>query len=156
MIAPNAIEATIKDIGKSTGRQVPPMTKQNMPHWYWSSCFKVSNGDRPDVRNFVILMTDGNANVDEALDPDEVARLIADGTCIMVIGAGRYVNMTQLRRYACQPSTFYVRLYDDQVAMVNDVDALMEEICTSRYNISHSDEAGNVLVFVLWIEALVY
>ena len=132
------------------------MTKHSMPHWYWSSCFKVSNGDRPDVRNFAILMTDGNANMEEALGAQEAAQLIADGTCIMVIGAGHYVNMVELRQYACQPYTFYVRLYDDLIAMVNDADALMEEICTSGYNINHSDEAVRVLVIGLSLGALVY
>ncbi len=66
--------------------------------------FRVDRGDRPDIRNVGILISDGHANVDESLTEIKANLVQADGIRMFAIGITSDINETALRRIASQPS----------------------------------------------------
>jgi len=103
-----------------------------------------SSGDRSNVTNLVVLISDGKANVDVVSIPEEVKRLRELGTPVMVIGVGYDADMVMLRDIASLPETTYFRFYDHLSMLVDDAEDLAHDICTTMNDFTGSFESPRV------------
>jgi len=68
----------------------------------------MGRGDRPDARNIVILVSDGEANVDPELTIPEAVRLKNAGMAVvkvLAVGQASFVNFNVLRSVASRPTS---------------------------------------------------
>ena len=111
----NAIDALqFTGGGTETGRALETMR---------SEMFTVANGDRPEVDNFAIVITDGKSD-DRHISVADAAR--DDGINIFAIGIGA-AEFRELARIANKPSA-------QNVFTIKDVDVLAglhKKVCTS-------------------------
>lgn len=60
-------------------------------------------GDRSDVINVAVLITDGESNADRGLTEAEASHLRSLGVEIFVVGIGKEVSLEELQSVASQP-----------------------------------------------------
>ena len=87
------------------------------------SIFTSSTGDRADVPNFIILITDGAATVNREGTPNEAVSARLEGAHIMVVSIEMAPNM-ELRNLASDPdenNLFYSPRFDDLQGLVPTV-----------------------------------
>ena len=66
--------------------------------------FRASRGDRADVQNVAVIVTDGNSNVRaERTVPDAIEARVS-GVHIVVVAVGTSLNTLELRGIASQPT----------------------------------------------------
>ena len=65
--------------------------------------FNDNHGDRPDQNDVVLLITDGESNVDSNLTIREAELLKNQGARIFVVGVTNKINETELRAIASDP-----------------------------------------------------
>lgn len=85
-------------------------------------------GDRADVPNLVIVLTDGESNLDEEKLPTEAARL-KDIATVISVGVTDQVNLDELRLIASAPSL--VLLADDFRALATELDRIVTTACAA-------------------------
>jgi len=76
--------------------------------------FQPQYGDRPNVQNLAIVVTDGNSNVDPNSTVSEAKLTRLSGVRIVTATLGDYVNLDEVRAIASQPwsaNLFYVDNY---------------------------------------------
>jgi len=96
-----------------------------------------ANGDRPDVDNLVVVVSDGQANVQEDEIFSSATAIQTAGTPIMAIGVGMDADMVQMRKVASQPCYNFLRFYDDMASLVLDVHHIQADLCNMM---GHLDE----------------
>ena len=67
--------------------------------------YNENHGDRPDQNDVVLLITDGESNVDSNLTIREAELLKNQGVRIYVVGVTNKINETELRAIASDPDT---------------------------------------------------
>ena len=94
--------------------------------------FRRQGGDRPDLRNIVVLMTDGGSN--DFAETLKEARLAREaGITIVTVGIKHWVNMVEIREIASDPddrNVFSIESFDLIIRIQNDVKAI---ICNRKY-----------------------
>lgn len=95
--------------------------------------FLGSNGDRPSVPNFVVLVTDGNSDVTEGSMPgaDAAAKLRASGVTILTVGLGDSPNESELGNIAGNNmmDASYVLSTWDSTDVAKTVNGLLNDLC---------------------------
>ena len=96
-----------------------------------SEMFKAENGGRPNVPKLIILLTDGRQTKDaDAMNPGDIAEeLRKSGIKLIVIGIGKYVNVTELLQMAGHPSNVYEVSNFDQLASREFIERISESSC---------------------------
>lgn len=90
--------------------------------------FDVANGDRLDVPNIGILLTDGQSqNQSNTIRQAVLAR--AEGIIMFAIGIGGRVNQAELEGIANDPDSDYVFNVDSFDALPNITDAVVNQTC---------------------------
>lgn len=93
------------------------------------SVFQANRGDRRDVPNIVILVTDGESNVQPEMTIPRAQNLKTDGAKVYVVAVGHRVFMNEVNDMASEANDEYVY----RVLSTGDVDAqssnLLDAIC---------------------------
>ena len=100
--------------------------------------FRGENGDRFDVSNLVVLMTDGRDNVDENELSREAQLLRQSGVEIICLGVSQDAYMEELRTIATRPE------YAIQVDQYSALQGAISDIITLSCN-----TAGMTLFYVV-------
>ena len=98
-----------------------------------TSLFTEQNGDRKDVPNIVILLTDGKQTESPlATSPFLQADLLRkNGATVLVIGIGRYVNEIELARIAGKPENFIAASSFDELISGQILNQLLGKACAA-------------------------
>ena len=86
--------------------------------------FLSDNGDRSDVPNIVILVTDGESNIQQDLTISRAQNLKSSGTDIYVVAAGNRVFMEEVNAMATDANDVFVhRVFntDDVITQANEI-----------------------------------
>ena len=78
-------------------------------------------GDRPNVKNLVVLITDGAANEEEAQTLPEANMLQALVDDLFVVGITDSINEPQLRIISTTGDLFYANTFSDLTSILEDV-----------------------------------
>ncbi|XP_036355134.1 uncharacterized protein LOC115229549 [Octopus sinensis] len=71
------------------------------------SSFTAMSGDRKDVLNIAVVITDGNSN-NQVLTVKAAEKVKKSGTMIFAIGVGKKISNTELKAIGSEPSSKYV------------------------------------------------
>jgi len=96
--------------------------------------FIPSNGDRPDVPNFMVVITDGRSN-NKTATALEAERLRAAGVVVVVVGVGDDVDIAELMLIGSSPTSATVLLShpDDETNIGDDViDSVANIVCQNE------------------------
>ena len=94
--------------------------------------FVASNGDRPNVPNVAIVLTDGNSNINTDLTAPTAIAARNRGVHIIVFGVGTDVNVYELRNIASAPvnqTVFVVSTWKDLPLLK---DGMISATCDSK------------------------
>ena len=96
--------------------------------------FTEANGDRPNVPNVVVLITDGGHSAEFDPPIPEAEKAHAEGIQIITVGITNQINETELREISSPPqllgSNYFIS--DDFMSLDVDVrDALIVETCSA-------------------------
>lgn len=86
------------------------------------------SGDRPNVQNLVIVLTDGKSNLNEQQLPRE-AQLLKDRATVISVGVTDQVDINELSLIASAPNL--VVLADDFRALETELDRIVSTVCTA-------------------------
>ena len=89
-----------------------------------------TNGDRSDVADLVIILTDGGSN-DPKATVTQGLRLKAKGVHVLAVGVGNWLNKYELESIASHPDSrnvMYISSYDN---LRNNRDAFVSYMCGS-------------------------
>ena len=96
--------------------------------------FTESRGDRPDVPNFCIIITDGNSNINvEQTLPEAIVSRV-EGIHIIVVAIGTMVNMIELEGMASLPVDKNIFMVERISSLPNVINQVVNEIGDSKYN----------------------
>ena len=94
--------------------------------------FRQENGDRRDVQNVAVIMTDGRSN-----DADETWKQALEarkaGIQLIVVGIGRGVSDMELKSMASDPVESNVITTDDFDGLQTILSAVSDGLCNSKY-----------------------
>ena len=95
--------------------------------------FTEQNGDRKDVPNIVILLTDGKQTESaHSTSPFlQADRLRKDGATILVVGIGRHVSEIELARIAGKPENFITASSFDELISGQVLNQLLGKVCAA-------------------------
>ena len=93
--------------------------------------FSPSLGDREDVLNVCILLTDGKS-ADRQLTWDEALAAKKEGIHIVAIGVGPSVGITELEGIASDPDEANVFVVSDFNSLSNVIVPILEGTCNSK------------------------
>ena len=88
--------------------------------------FTAANGDRADVSNIAIVVTDGESNGDPIKSADEAR---SEGIHILVIGIGPSKNIDQLKGMANKPAEDNLFLIDGFIGLDAIKEQVFEAVC---------------------------
>lgn len=94
----------------------------------WEDLFNTNRGDRSDVTNVAIMVTDGNANERENEIASE-ANLLKLEAQVIAIGITDQVSMDTLEAIASD--TAEIIIVDDFTELASEVDSLMAGVCVT-------------------------
>lgn len=97
----------------------------------YTSMFTPANGDRPNINNVGLVLTDGGSNDKEHTQTHAAATKDA-GHTMLALGIGNWVDQTELNGIASHPptdNTFNVETFADLDSVVDTVTSL---ICDSK------------------------
>lgn len=100
--------------------------------------FTARNGDRPDVKNIAIIVTDGVSNINESRTIPEAMEAHNDGIHIYAIGIG-LTDVRELNGMASLPAednTFNVQSFDELVRLDQKI---FSSICPGKCMIKFGD-----------------
>lgn len=83
-----------------------------------SNIFQVFNGDRPGAINILIIITDGESNINEDRTIPEANLLKDSDTIIVAVGVTNDVNRYELQRMASSPGLVF---FVDDFNLLNDI-----------------------------------
>ena len=120
----NAIYEGIQEMGYQGGETNTSGALRMMRN----EVFRTDAGDRPEVRNIGLVITDGNSNRDENLTLPEARAAKADGITLFSVGITNQINETELKLIASPPvedhyynSTEFYQLDSLLVRLLKDV-----------------------------------
>ena len=96
--------------------------------------FQAVRGDRFDVPNYAILITDGNSNINQQNTIKEAVKARVDGIHFITVSVGKMLNMIELKGMASDmvdDNMFQVESFDDLSSLVSQMPL---SICNSKYN----------------------
>lgn len=96
--------------------------------------FKSQNGDRDNVQNILIVVTDGNSNINADRTIPDAIDARTKGVQVIVISVGSSVNELELRGIASAPEEDNVYLAQSY----QDLGALSSKIVSSTCNGNNS------------------
>lgn len=101
-----------------------------------NALFQKDKGDREDVDNFVIIITDGQSNIDSADTIPFAQNLKDDGVIIFGIGIGREVESdpAEIRGIVSAPADDFMMMLDDYNSLLTLKDKIFTKICPSKYS----------------------
>ena len=94
--------------------------------------FSAANGDRADVPNVAIVITDGDSN-DRERTVEAALRAKQADIDITSIGIGGWVNIDELDAIAGFPSSTHKILVDDFSKLPALVDSVQQTICGGKW-----------------------
>ena len=81
--------------------------------------FQSSAGDRPSIRNYAVVLTDGEPKLDQVQDAkmlqdtfDQAAQLRGSGVEIFAIGVGKSISMNTLEKIAADKNNVFLVDFD--------------------------------------------
>lgn len=86
--------------------------------------FGGGHGDRPDVRNVAIVITDGESTVDKNMTLTEADLAKDDGVVIFVVGATDRINEAELKGIASDPDITH---YFNSTS-IRQLDTILQEV----------------------------
>ena len=93
--------------------------------------FSHSRGDRPDVRNVAILVTDGESNVNETHTLYEADLAKAMGINFFVVGFTNAIDILELMSISSEPVTGHFFATADAQSLIQLQEELVRFICSS-------------------------
>lgn len=106
--------------------------------------FTSGNGDRPQVRNTAIVITDGQSNINSQQTIPEAIKAKADGIGIYAIGIG-LTETKELQGIASTPLGDFLYTVDDFEDLHGLKDRMFESICPGNVDL-FLVEVWNVLI----------
>jgi len=94
-----------------------------------SEQFTSLNGDRPNVQNYVICITDGNSNVNAQNTIPDAQALKGDGVIIYTIAVGDSPQMSEILGIASSPASQYVIRLPTLGDIETAAKSLLDNIC---------------------------
>ncbi len=91
--------------------------------------FTPANGDRPNVQNLIIVVTDGNVTREREDFGAEVQRVKNTGATIVGVGVTQSIDIPTMRAMVTQPADefyFFVEEFDE---LVNEINAILSRSC---------------------------
>lgn len=85
-------------------------------HMLWSVAFTEQNGDRPNVRNIAIVITDGASNINPEMTVVEAIKVRQHNIRVITGTLGDFVNMVEINMIASRPlekNIFVALSYND-------------------------------------------
>ena len=93
--------------------------------------YKTSNGDRPNVDNIAIVITDGQSTWDKHLTAPYAREARNNGVKMMAIGISDSVDMEELKKIASQPHQQTIFNVDNFDTLGGILDNLIVETCVT-------------------------
>lgn len=103
--------------------------------------FTVANGDRPNIPNILVLITDGISNDPNATMAQAILTRNA-GISIITIGVGSEINQNELEGVASYPASSNVIRVEDENSFMTIVPTLAQALCNSQ-NVCQSGPCMN-------------
>lgn len=95
--------------------------------------FRERNGDRPDVQNIAVVITDGQANLEAAKIEDEARQSHELGVEIFAVGVTNDTDMGQLRAIASdEDHVFTVEDFEGLYSIIDNIISTACQIITTR------------------------
>ena len=91
--------------------------------------FTSSGGDRSGVPNVVVLLTDGQSNVDRASTAAEALRARNAGVRLIVIAMGQEVDNAEINAVASDPDSSNVYVMNDVTQLEQTASDVLDELC---------------------------
>ena len=91
--------------------------------------FQANNGDRSEIPNVLILLTDGGSNIEENLTLRRAEDLKIRGTQIYVVAAGSRVNMKEVNAVASEATDVFVHRVQNSEDVLRQSSLLLNSIC---------------------------
>ena len=89
-----------------------------------TSMFKQTNGDRPDIPSYAIVITDGNSNINKDNTIGEAVEARVSGVHIITVSVGKQLGTFELKSMASQPkdkNMFQVERFDELDSLVRQM-----------------------------------
>ena len=105
--------------------------------------FTSGNGDRSNVADLVVILTDGGSNDQEATVTQGL-RLKAKGVHVLAVGIGNWLNKVELESIASHPDSrnvLYISSYDK---LSDNKATFISFMCGSTYFSCRDNLTGNV------------
>lgn len=93
------------------------------------SQFTAKNGDRPDVPNCIVIVTDGFSNVNQNRTIPDAKQLQSMGVTIYAIAVGVDPQLSELIGLASPPSSDYLIFLPTIGDIAGTADSLLEKLC---------------------------
>jgi len=87
------------------------------------------NGDRPDVMNIAIVITDGQSTRDKNLTGPYAKDARDSGVKMITIGITDKINMTELKKVASEPHSRTILRVGEYAKLFTALDSLVGEAC---------------------------
>ena len=91
--------------------------------------FTSSGGDRSGVPNVVVLLTDGQSNVNRASTAAEALRARNAGVRLIVIAMGQDVDNAEINAVASDPDSSNVYVMNDVTQLEQTASDVLDELC---------------------------
>ena len=95
------------------------------------SIFNGARGDRANIKNYGVLITDGLSNIQQERTAREAVRAKNSGIDLFTIGVTNYADESELSEIASDPTGFYYLHVDFYNQLNSVVDQLLGRICTA-------------------------
>ena len=93
--------------------------------------FTQANGDRPDIPNYLVLITDGRSD-NRTATVMEAERLRRAGVVVVVVGVGNDIDLIELSLIASNPTSSTVLLSFETYIGVEVIDGIVYIICRNE------------------------
>ena len=91
--------------------------------------FQPWSGDRPDVTNIAIVITDGDSTRDTNLTGPYAKEARDSGVTILTVGVTHKANITELKKIASQPQSRTILRVGDYTKLITALDSLVGDAC---------------------------
>ena len=92
--------------------------------------FAKGNGERPNVPNIALVITDGRSNVDVQSTPTEAQLLKDSGVTVYTIGVTNEPSISELTMIASRPENVLPLIDYSNLTSIAFLDTVMNAICT--------------------------
>lgn len=112
-----------------------------------TNMFIKDKGDRPEIKNVLLLITDGESNREENLTKTEAQEARDAGITVFVVGVTSDININELHDIASPPVNEHYFNASDIDALEKIFQALLKQVCTKpSYSIQKSKYINDLVI----------